>query len=101
MMPMAIKPPYIKKNDEIDDLKVWVIDGALICQKTDEEFTNFGQHYRNTYIPKDELWLDREAGENERKHFIDHLLVEHRLMEYHLRHHPDELHDALAADGWA
>ena len=81
IMPMTIKPPYIKKIDERGDLKIWVVDGALIRQKTDEEFTNFGQHYRYSYIPKDELWLDQEASENERKYFIDHLLVEHRLMK--------------------
>jgi hypothetical protein len=28
----------------------------------DEEFTNFGQHYRYPYIPKNELWIDQEAG---------------------------------------
>jgi hypothetical protein len=27
----------------------------------DEEFTNFGQHYRYPYIPKNELWIDQEA----------------------------------------
>ena len=62
-------------------MKIWVVDGALIRQKTDEEFTNIGQHYRYSYIPKDELWLDQEASENEGQYFMDHLHVEHRLMK--------------------
>ena len=81
IMPMKIKPPYIKKIGERGDLKIWIVDGALIREKTDEEFTNYGQHYRYSYIPKDELWLDQEASENERHFFVDHLLVEHRLMK--------------------
>jgi len=78
---METKPPYIKKVDERGDLKIWVVDGSLIREQTDEEFTNFGQHYRYPYIPEDELWLDQEADEDERHFFIDHLLVEHRLMK--------------------
>jgi hypothetical protein len=46
----------------------------------DEEFTNFGQHYSFPYIPKDELWIEKETKTDEQLFFIDHLLVEHRLM---------------------
>ena len=48
---------------------------------TDHEFTNFGQHYRYPYIPETELWLDQEGDPDEREFFIEHLLVEHQLME--------------------
>ena len=78
---MAVKPPYLRQIEERGDLKVWEVDGAYIRGHMDEEFTNFGQHYRFPYIPKQELWLDQEATENERPFFIDHLLTEHRLME--------------------
>jgi hypothetical protein len=27
--------------------------------------------------------------------------AESSRLEYHCRHHPDELHDALAEEGWA
>ncbi|MGA2368467.1 MAG: hypothetical protein ABSF74_07860 [Dehalococcoidia bacterium] len=75
-----LKPPYIKKLDERGDLAVWQVDGTYIRGHIDEEFTNFGQHYRFKYIPVDELWIDREAKEDETQFYIDHLLVEHRLM---------------------
>ena len=76
-----LKPPYIEKVDELGKLKVWIVDGAYIRGHMDEEFTNFGQHYRYRYIPDDEFWIDREAQHDERRFFIDHLLVERRLME--------------------
>jgi len=74
------KPPYLEKTDKRGDLQVWIVDGAYVRGHIDEEFTNFGQHYRYPYIPADEFWIDREAENNERRFFIDHLLVEHRLM---------------------
>lgn len=75
------KPPYIKKADRRGDLQIWIVDGKYIRGHLDEEFGNFGQHYRFKFIPKDELWIDREADQNERAFFIDHLLAEQRLME--------------------
>jgi len=75
-----LKAPYIKLLDERGDIHVWIVDGDFIRKNIDEGFTNYGQHYRFLYIPKDEFWLDREAAQNEQSFFIDHLLVEHRLM---------------------
>ena len=74
------KLPYLEKIEERGDLQVWIVDGSYIRSHKDEEFTNFGQHYRYPYIPANELWIDREAKHDERKFFIDHLLVERRLM---------------------
>ena len=74
-------PPYITIVEERGGLKIWIVDGSFIRGHIDEEFTNFGQHFRFPYIPVDELWLDQEAEHDERQFFIDHLLVEHRLMK--------------------
>jgi hypothetical protein len=79
-MPTTVKPPYIEKVEERGKFQVWVVDGSYIRAHKDEEFTNFGQHYRYPYIPVDEFWIDQEAGSGERNFFIEHLLVEHRLM---------------------
>lgn len=79
-MPASLKPVYIEKIDERGDIHIWLVDGAYIRTRIDEEFVNFGQHYRYPYIPVNEFWIDREAEHDERKFFIDHLLVEHRLM---------------------
>ncbi len=75
-----MKKPYIKKLDEIGPLTVWVVDGQYIRKNVDEEFTNFGQHFRFRFIPSREFWIDEEHGPGEERFFVDHLLVERRLM---------------------
>lgn len=80
MTPASLKPAYIEKVDERGAIQIWIVDGVYIRSHIDEEFTNFGQHYRYPYIPINEFWIDREAEHDERQFFIDHLLVEHRLM---------------------
>jgi hypothetical protein len=80
-MAEQLKPPYIKKIDQRDSLVIWAVDGAYIRGHVDEEFTNFGQHYRYHYIPDNEFWIDLGTKSNEWRFFIDHLIVEHRLME--------------------
>jgi len=75
------KPPYLKKVDQRGKISIWIVDGTYVRTHIDEEFTNYGQHYNFKYIPKEEFWLDHEMKPDEQKFFIDHLLVEHRLME--------------------
>jgi hypothetical protein len=75
-----LKPPYMQMIDQRGDYKIWIVDGPYIRGHVDEEFTNFGQHYRYPYIPDKEFWLDQEAEQDERRFFIEHLLVEHDLM---------------------
>lgn len=79
-MPPQLKPPYLEKIDQRGNLVIWLVDGSYIRGHMDEEFTNFGQHYSFSYIPKDELWIEKETKTDERQFFIDHLLLEHRLM---------------------
>ena len=79
-MPPQLKPPYLEKIDQRGNLAIWLVDGGYIRGHMDEEFTNFGQHYSFSYIPKDEFWIEKETKTDEQRFFIDHLLVEHRLM---------------------
>lgn len=76
----TLKLPYVKKAGQRGKINIWIVDGTYVRTHIDEEFTNYGQHYNFKYIPKDEFWLDREEKPDEQKFFIDHLLVEHRLM---------------------
>jgi hypothetical protein len=72
---------YLESPEERGNFKIWIVDGRYIRGHIDEEFTNFGQHFRYKYIPENEFWIDREAEHDERRFFIDHLLVENRLMK--------------------
>ena len=79
-MDESLKPPYLQKDDQRGDFQVWIVDGPYVRGHIDEEFTNFGQHYRYPYIPELEFWIDQEAEHDERAFFIDHLLAEYSLM---------------------
>jgi hypothetical protein len=70
----------MKKYKEVAGFSVWIVDGNYIRTNIDEQFNNFGQHYRFKFIPNKEFWIDRESCPGEEKFFIDHLLVENRLM---------------------
>lgn len=74
------KPPYLNQAGQRGKIVVWIVDGTYVRTHIDEEFTNYGQHYNFSYIPKDEFWIDKEGKQDELKFFIDHLLIEHRLM---------------------
>lgn len=75
------KDIYIKKIGKIGKISIWIVDGEKVRGDLDEEFTNFGQHFRFSIIPEYEFWLDKEAEPNERRFFIDNLLMEWRLMK--------------------
>ncbi len=79
-MPETLKPPYIEKVGQRGRISIWVVDGAYVRSHIDEEFTNYAQHYAFGFVPQDEFWIDREGKPDELKFFVDHLLVEHRLM---------------------
>jgi len=79
-MTEPLKLPYLQKLEERGKLQIWLVDGSYIRGHIDEEFTNFGQHYRYQYIPEHEFWIDHEAEHDEHQFFVEHLLVEHRLM---------------------
>jgi len=79
-MPESLKPPYLKELEKRGEITAWLVDGAYVRGHINEEFTNFGQHYQYHFIPLKEFWIDREAHADEQRFFIDHLLLEHRLM---------------------
>lgn len=62
------------------EIRVFVVDGEYVRTYLDEEFTNFGQHYRFPYVPEFEFWLDKENACDESNYFIEHLRVEWSLM---------------------
>lgn len=75
-----LKKPYLSKCSTVAGFTVWVVDGEYVREHLNHDFTNFGQHYRFKFIPKNEFWIDKEAAPGEERFFIDHLLVEHRWM---------------------
>jgi hypothetical protein len=77
-----IVAPYLKKAGQRGRITIWIVDGTFVRTHLDEEFTNYGQHYGFRCIPKNEFWLDKESQPDEQNFFVDHLLVENRLMAH-------------------
>ncbi|MFA6250598.1 MAG: hypothetical protein WC686_03795 [Candidatus Shapirobacteria bacterium] len=76
-----VTPPRLKLLGHRGHIKIYSVDGVVIRSEIDREFTNFGQHYHFSFIPKNEFWIDHESAPDERRFFIDHLLVEWQLMK--------------------
>ena len=81
-----MKNPKIKLLCKIGGLEVWEVDGLWVRKNLDEDFTNFGQHYRFKFIPKNELWIEKEVSEDEFNFYITHLLVERKMMENNMKY---------------
>ncbi len=98
-------------------VSVWIVNGRLVWSVFDIDFTEGGHDYVYEFVPENEVWIDNDIEEKERGYVLLHELHERNRMtsswsynkahaesshlEYHCRHHPDELHEALAAEGWA
>jgi hypothetical protein len=72
---------YVKKKEEIGKFMVWIVDGDFIRSNIEEEFTNFACHYQFSFIPKNEIWLDKQSSADESNFYIDRLLYQIRLIE--------------------
>lgn len=97
-------------------LSVWIVNGRLVRSVFDIDFTEGGHDYVYEFVPENEVWIDDAIEEKERGYVLLHELHERNRMasgwpynkahaessrlEYRCRHHPDELHEALAAEGW-
>lgn len=62
--------------NERDGYKIYIVDGNYIRDNVDVEFTNFGQHFRFRFIPRHEIWLDKDHGRGERIPFEIHAIKE-------------------------
>lgn len=76
----ALRLPYLARIGRRGPVTIWRVDGAYVRRNLDEEFSNFGHHFSCTVIPREEIWLDREADPDEERFFIQHAVVERRLM---------------------
>ena len=98
-------------------ISVWIVNGRLVRSVFDIDFTAGGHDYVYEFVPENEVWIDDDIEQKERGYILLHELHERNCMakgwpynkahaessrlEYRCRHHPDELHDALANEGWA
>jgi hypothetical protein len=93
--------PYSNK------LKVWIVSGALVRDLYFIDFTEGGHDFVYSFVPVNEIWLDDDLSERERKFVLLHEIHERNLMakgwsydkahadssriEFHCRHHLKDL----------
>jgi len=70
-----MKKPYLKKIRKIGNYTAWLVDGNYVRKNIDEEFTNYGHHYKFKFIPENEFWIDHENVAGEEKYYIDNMLA--------------------------
>lgn len=115
LLPPAAHEHLWKKLE--NGISVWIINGRFVRSVFDIDFTAGGHDHVYEFVPAGEVWIDDAITEKERGYVLLHELHERNHMtdgtpyseahaessrlEFQCRHHPDELHDALAAEGWA
>jgi hypothetical protein len=93
-----------------------MVDGRLVRSVFDLDFTMGGHDHVYEFVPTDEVWIDNDVSDAERAYVLIHELYERNRMkdgwdytkahkaaskiEMRYRKHPDELHPALAEEGW-
>lgn len=71
--------PKLQFLDNIAGFSIYEVDGDLI-RESDPDFQVGGQPYRYSFIPSDELWIDKNFDMNDTQYLIDYLLEEYILM---------------------
>lgn len=103
-----------KKLD--NGVSVWIVNARLVRSVFDDDFASGGHDHVYEYVPENEVWIDDTLKAAERPFSLLHELHERNLMikrmdydrahaessklERRLRRHPDDLHEALAQQGW-
>lgn len=91
------KDVYKSLWKQYGNVKVWIVDGKKVRGLHYAYFTEGGHGYVYKWIPKDEIWLDDDLFENERKFVLVHESHERNLMKnQHLSYdHAHKLSSAL------
>lgn len=61
-------------------LKIYLVDGSLVRDQYDSDFSQGGNGQRYDFIPRDELWIDACLPEREWPHVVRHECRETELM---------------------
>jgi hypothetical protein len=77
----ARQPPYRRLLARTEGVEIWRVDGRRVRDELDVDFTNGAHGFVRRYVPKNEIWLDRDApGSGEWVYWAVHQLVERAQM---------------------
>jgi len=79
----SLYDPKIKKLTDYNGFEVWQVDGKMIRDNMEEEFTNFCQPLRfpNLGMSDNEFWIDKEESDDEAHFFCIHMFREYQEMK--------------------
>ncbi len=73
--------PYLARLGVTSGVACFRVDGCWLRDRWDVDFTNGAHHYARRYVPRDEVWIDREApGSGEARFLIEHQVRERAQM---------------------
>jgi hypothetical protein len=76
-----MRVPYLAALGRFGEVSGWLVDGEWIRNRLDIDFTNGAHHFVRPYVPKDEVWIDREApGAGEIPFLVRHQIRQRLLM---------------------
>lgn len=81
---------YIKRLDDYNGHKVWLVDGEAIRRDIDEDFVQYDHPGRLRFIPKDEYWIEQDTNADEWGYFLKNLAREEEYMKTGL-----DIYDAI------
>lgn len=87
--------PRVKKMKKVGGIQVWLVDGSVIRNHFDVDFTSGGHGYRYLYVPVGEIWIDNALNREDIWPTIAHEFTERHLMERGLGY--NDAHDYAAS----
>jgi hypothetical protein len=76
-----MRKPYLAHLGRHERLDAHLVDGEWIRNHLDIDFTNGAHHLTRPYIPREEIWVDREApGAGELEFLVRHQVRQRELM---------------------
>ncbi len=76
-----MKNTYVKKIGNLDGIDFWLVDGFWIRGNIEEEFTNCADNFNFKFIPKNEVWIDKDNNKNEIKYFIKFYTMKKKFLD--------------------
>jgi len=74
--PKDVDEVKLEKFETRDGIDIWLVDGELVRNFFDVEFTEGGHDLIYPFIPQGEVWIDDDVNDGEREYVVIHELSE-------------------------
>jgi hypothetical protein len=72
--------PYMTLSDVNFPIKVWLVDGNTVRCLYKTDYTEGGHGYVYRWVPRDEIWIEKDLDRPELPFIVSHEYIELRLM---------------------